>query len=454
VTRRILAAFLVLIGLLLAGAILPLGISVSDQHWDDYRDGTLSVAQTLASAAEEQVVDHDGWHVLDVTMADVRRDNEGCADMRVVVADTHGHVLRGDPHGLLTDDLIEEGLEGDTSVRNIPGDRIGAVAPIIGQKGVGGFVFFDRSTAPVEQRVTDLWVRLVLAAAGAVVVAFVLAVLLARWVGRPLRRLEQAAEDLGSGELGARAEVPRRPPEARNLAERFNVMAARLETLIYDHRAILADVSHQLRTPLAALRLRMELLAADAPEAGAPEFEGALGELARLSRLVDGLLAVARAENTTVTPGRVDLGTVLAERTEAWRPVAAERDSDLSLEVIDTPAALLRPGHLEQVIDNLVDNALTALGSGGHLLLSARPRGRRVRLLVVDDGPGMARQDMAEAFRRFGTTRTAGTGLGLAIVHRLVTADGGSIELATTPGGGLTVTLDLPAAEDTPAGQG
>jgi signal transduction histidine kinase len=281
-------------------------------------------------------------------------------------------------------------------------------------------------------------------------------VALARWVGRPLRRLELAAESLGSGELGARATPAKRPLEVRRLAERFNVMAARLETLIYDSRAVLADVSHQLRTPLAALRLRLELLAEESAATGSTtgstaEFDGALGELERLSRLVDGLLAVARAENTTAAPEPVDVGELLRERAEAWHPVAAERDVDLAVvagdgngQLDDGMIAHLGPGHLEQVIDNLVDNALTATPSGGRVRLAVRPVDRRIRVTIADDGPGMTEEARREAFRRFHTGRASGTGLGLAIVHRLVTAEGGTVSLSETPGGGLTVTIDFP----------
>jgi signal transduction histidine kinase len=289
-----------------------------------------------------------------------------------------------------------------------------------------------------------LWTWLAMVALLAVAIAVCLAVALARWVGRPLRRLEVAAEALGAGELGARTEPPRRPAEVRSLAERFNIMAARLENLVYDNRMVLADVSHQLRTPLAALRLRMELLAEEAPS-DAAEFDAALDELARLARLVDGLLAVARAENTTASPEPVQVAELLTERAEAWRPVAAERDVRLAVAAHDHLTALAAPGHLEQVIDNLVDNALTAAPPGSQVLLAASRAGHRTRVTVADDGLGMTAEAMKEAFRRFRTGRAGGTGLGLAIVHRLVTADGGQVSLSGTPGGGLTVTLDLPA---------
>jgi signal transduction histidine kinase len=136
---------------------------------------------------------------------------------------------------------------------------------------------------------------------------------------------------------------------------------------------------------------------------------------------------------------------MLSERAEAWRPVAAERGVHLSVETGRPVAADAVPAHLEQVIDNLIDNALTATPPDGHVRLGARRSGRRTHVTVVDDGPGMSAKAMAEAFRRFRSGSPAGTGLGLAIAHRLITADGGTVRLSETPGGGLTVTLDLPA---------
>jgi signal transduction histidine kinase len=288
--------------------------------------------------------------------------------------------------------------------------------------------------------------RLATVAVIAVAAAIALAIALARWAGRPLRNLETAAEALGTGDLSARAAPPRQPAEIRRLAERFNVMAARLESLIRDHRSMLADVSHQLRTPLAALRLRMELLAADPTPVDGGELDGALEELDRLARMVDGLLAVARAENVTEPPVPVAIGPLLMERVDAWQPVVAERNAHLSIETNQQVMAMAVPGHLEQVIDNLIDNALTVIPAGGRVRLSAYRAGHRVHVTVTDDGPGMSPETMAQAFRRFHTTGTTGTGLGLAIVHRLITADGGTVKLADAPGGGLRVILDLPPA--------
>jgi signal transduction histidine kinase len=202
-------------------------------------------------------------------------------------------------------------------------------------------------------------------------------------------------------------------------------------------------VSHQVRTPLAALRLRLELLAQDADESTATELAGAQEEIARLARMTSGLLAVARAGNHTVRSALVDVAAVARDRCETWRPVADERDVMLGADGRGPLLARLGQDHLEQILDNLLANALEALPAGGTLTVTLRANRARVQLVVRDNGPGLSDQQQRTAFRRF-SAGAGGTGLGLAIVDRLATANGGSATLSDTPGGGLTVTIDLP----------
>lgn len=207
---------------------------------------------------------------------------------------------------------------------------------------------------------------------------------------------------------------------------------------------MMADVSHQLRTPLAALRLRLDLLAEDSDEAAAAELAGAQEEIARLSRLVNGLLAVARAENVSTIRVLVPVDEAIRARVAVWQPAAEERGVSLRADLVRAVAAA-GEGHLEQILDNLIANALDALPAGCTITLACTVRGDRVRLVVCDDGPGMSQEQQRLAFRRFATGSGGGSGLGLAIVHRLSVSDGGSASLADTPGGGLTVTIELPA---------
>jgi len=193
----------------------------------------------------------------------------------------------------------------------------------------------------------------------------------------------------------------------------------------------------------AALRLRLDVLSQDAEPLTAAELAGAQDEVARLSRLVDGLLAVARAENVVMEPVTVAVEAVIRDRAAAWRPVAEERGVTLTTSCRARTLASLGEGHLEQILDNLIANALEAVPAGGHVEVSAWETGEGTRVRVADDGPGMSEQQRRGAFRRFASSTPGGAGLGLAIVHRLVTSNGGSAELSQTPGGGLTVTFDL-----------
>ena len=155
------------------------------------------------------------------------------------------------------------------------------------------------------------------------------------------------------------------------MAATFNMMAGRLEALVHGHRAMLADASHQLRTPLTALRLRLDLLAADSAPAAADELAGAQEEIARLSRLVDGLLATARAESATEQLVNINVVAAVAERVWAWQPVADGHGVKLVVEPAgisddgkdsSRPLVALGAGHLEQILDNLLDNAIDAIG--------------------------------------------------------------------------------------------
>jgi signal transduction histidine kinase len=329
-----------------------------------------------------------------------------------------------------------------------------------------GTVILAKSTKSLNNEILALWVILGSVAAVAMIAAALVAFGLARWVSRPLKGLDAAARRLADGDLAIRAKVESGPPELRRLGTTFNTMAGRLEALVHGNRAVIADVSHQLRTPLAALRLRLDMLAADTshsdPET-AHELAGALDELARLSRLVDGLLTVARAENVVPVPMAVDVAEVARERVVAWHPVADDR----SIVLIATAAgagsglgsalgvgrsaggpvlAWIGEGHLEQILDNLIANALEALSPGNMVRLTTSATAAGVQITVADNGPGMSAEDRERAFLRFTTSSLNGTGLGLAIVHRLATSNGGMARLDETPGGGLTVTLDFPGA--------
>jgi signal transduction histidine kinase len=442
--RRIAASVVALIALLLGVVAVPLGLITAAHDRQVFSSDTISAATSLASVAEEKIADHSGSPALGNSISQLRRGGD-----RISVYNHAGQWSAGTPaRPAVPAGAVTRALARKTPVTYQADDRLLVLAPVLQDEGGStvGAVALSRSTAPVDHRITVLWISLIAVSIAGLLAAAVIATALARWVSRPLSTLEAAAQRLGSGALDTRSPAGAGPSEVRRLAINFNTMAGRLEALVDGHQVMMADVSHQLRTPLAALRLRLDLLAQDCAEPVAIELAGAQEEISRLSRMVDGLLAVARAEKTVSEPVPVPVGSVIRDRATAWRPAAEERGITLDAVGPEQARARLGAGHLEQILDNLLANALEAVPAGGHIKVSAAATGTGVQILVTDDGPGMDPQQRRNAFRRFTSSTPGGTGLGLAIVYRLVTSNGGTAELSDTPGGGLTVTLQLPAA--------
>ena len=467
--RRIVLTMLCLVGALLVTAVIPLGLLTTARERDSFREDTVLSARALAALAEDGLTEHNGGQGMASVLARASLSGEHAwvYDKAGRLVARTGQVRPGDdagasprspaglaPAGLATAGVVPAGVvpavlrHGGTVVTQAQDQlRVATAVETASGRPPAGVVVLARSTAELDERLRVLWAWLTAIAAAGLVAGVLVAIGFARWVGRPLSALDAAAQRLGGDALDTRSVTGQGPPEVRRLASTFNAMAGRLEALVHGHRATMADVSHQLRTPLAALRLRLDVLAQDADPATAADLADAQEEIARLSRLVDGLLAVARAENVVTEPVAVAVAGVLRDRVAAWAPVADERGVDLAPADSEPVRASLGDGHLEQILDNLLANALDAVPAGGQVRVSAAPGERGVRIVVADTGPGMDKAQREAAFRRFASNTSGGTGLGLAIVHRLVTSNGGSAALSDTPGGGLTVTLDLPAAQ-------
>lgn len=182
------------------------------------------------------------------------------------------------------------------------------------------------------------------------------------------------------------------------------------------------------------------------------DVEQATAEVVRMSRLVNGLLVLARAEAKVTAAEPLSLRDVIQERLDVWRPAADERGVTITLRgsADGRPLVLASPGHLDQVLDNVLSNALEVSPDGAAITVLVEPRGDEVVLSVLDEGPGMSDAEKSRAFDRFwrgqGLTGRSGSGLGLAVVKQLVTDDGGTVALKDAPGGGLRVALTLRAA--------
>jgi signal transduction histidine kinase len=455
VTKRVVAALLALTAAILIAAVVPLGLLSIEHARDAFTNGTGRTASTIAALAETRLNGDASDPALSSAMLSAAREHD-----EMLLLNRQGQVVVS--QGTLEDNnwrqLVAPAAQQDVAQTQLTSGVAIAVETVWGDGKLSGTpigtVVLERPTTSLHQNLQHLLLYMIGLSVAALAAAVLIAVYLARWVSRPLAQLDSAARKIADGDLSVRAKTSYGPPDLRRTAATFNMMAGRLEALVHGHRAMLADASHQLRTPLTALRLRLDLLAVDAPPATGAELAGAQEEIARLSRLVDGLLATARAEAVTEQLEQIDVASVVDERVDAWHPVGSAHGVKLLAEppVADAPLVALAAGHLEQVLDNLLDNAIEAIeesgADGGSVRVSVEKSENGVRLTVADDGPGMTPAERSRAFLRFTTGSQNGTGLGLAIVHRLVTSNGGMIRLADTPGGGLTVEIDLAGADE------
>ena len=455
-TRRIVLALLTLTAAVLAAAVVPLALQAAAHERDAYVNSAQGTARAIAAIAEAKLDENAEDPALTKAMVQDAHEQD---ELLVLNAQRQVVAAQGTPHDVWKQ-MAADAEQTGASTTKLTKDRVVVVELVWSDGKIQGapigMVILERPLGPLNETITNLWVYLGLLCAGAMTAAALIAIYFARWVSRPLATLDSAARQIADGKLTVRASTGDGPPELRRMAATFNMMAGRLETLVHGHRAMLADVSHQLRTPLTALRLRLDLLAVDSPPADADELAGAQEEIARLSRLVDGLLATARAESVTEQLENIDVVAAVAERVAAWQPVADGHGVKLVAEPAnadfkgkdkdaDRPRVALGAGHLEQILDNLLDNAIDAIADkGGSVTVSVASSATGTTLTVVDDGPGMTAQERSRAFLRFASGSPGGTGLGLAIVHRLVTSNGGTIKLEDTPGGGLTVVLQFP----------
>jgi signal transduction histidine kinase len=462
-TRRLLLSYLSITAFVLVIIELPLGITFARAERDRLVAAVERDATVLATVVED-TLEAGATSGLDPVAAGYQERTGG----RVVLVDRAGiTVADSDPpapgrRDLSTRPEIAAALRGQhtagfRSSATLGSDFLYVAVPVASQGRVYGAVRITYPTSTVDARVRRVWLALAGVAAVVLAVVALVGFALARSVTRPMRDLEQTTAAVARGELETRAPTDRGPPEVRRLAAAFNDMAARLGRLLATQRAFVADASHQLRTPLTALRLRLENLEATMPPAAAEDLRAAVAETGRLARLVDGLLILARAEAAATRREVVDLAAVVADRQAAWAPLAAEQDVELTVQ--SGPAALVWavPGALEQVLDNLLANALRFTPAGSRVELAIRQAGGWVELHVTDQGPGMPADQRERAFDRFWRgpdTDREGTGLGLAIVRQLLEASGGTAELRPDPNGGLVAVAHLrPANHDTTAPQ-
>jgi len=262
-------------------------------------------------------------------------------------------------------------------------------------------------------------------------------------VTRPLKALSSAAAEIGRGKMPSPVEE-RGPGEIATLAHAFNQMTADLTRLDSDRALILAGISHDLRTPLARLRMGIEMSGAEATIQ-----EGMVADVEEMDKTIDQFLDFAR-ESSGEALQKTDLHALLGELAAQYHRRGVEIESELAA----VRPLLLRPQALRRAVANLIDNALFYAGGQEALTLSLRPARNEIRIDVADRGPGIPQAEAERLklpFTRLDAARgnASGAGLGLAIVERIARGHGGRLELLAREGGGLIARITIPAATPT-----
>ena len=277
-----------------------------------------------------------------------------------------------------------------------------------------------------------------------------------RLLTAPLARLTRAAQAIAAGDLSQRVDV-RSKDEIGDLGTAFNGMAASLAEAETLRRNLIADVSHELRTPLTIIQGNIQAILEGVYPLEMAQMAGLYDETRLLTRLVDDLhdLALADAGQLRLERTPVDVFDLARTAIGQFGPVAEAAGVKLTLETAEeVPEVLGDADRLAQVLRNLISNAIRHTPAGGQVVIRVGRAGEQVKIQVADTGSGIAPEDLPHVFDRFyrgdksRSRRGGGAGSGLAITRQLVTAHGGQIEVASTPGQGTSFVVVLPAATE------
>ena len=460
VRTRLVIAFAYVLLVVIVSLTLPLGIVLRDRARSELEALALTNAQTIAALldgaelgegrARERLARDIARFATDVGGRVVVLDATG-----TVVADSDGEDVGQDYRtpgrpevGQALDSVVSAGVRSSSDEG---GDIVVAAAPVIDEGELTGAVRISRGVAQVQRNVTRATLAIALVAVAGLAAGLVLAFVLARSLARPLSRLAAAAQRLGRGELATRAGTVEGADEVTQLARSFDEMADRLEATVLAQREFVANASHQLRTPLTGMKLRIgSAMAASSEPDVVAELEATDREVDRLAGIVERLLLMAR-EIEEGTETHTDAADAVVRAAARWGERASQAGAAISTDA-DPVSALINPGDLDQVLDVVLDNSLSY--APGPIEVRGARDGSSAVITLQDRGRGIPQEELPRVTERFYRGRSApastGSGLGLAIAKELVEKWGGSLAVTNTAEG-LKVEVRLRAVEPLPA---
>jgi signal transduction histidine kinase len=451
-----LIAYLAFAAVLLLGTEIPLGfqLAMDDYHHLVIRQVVESSA--LASAAQP---DSSGSGLRASAAWRTRADSYGQERRATVLLfDARGHQVYSTRPGTRVDQeaewkvVLEGALAGKSSVPldhqfNVSARPLFVAEPILQHGEAVGAVATITPTRSLLAQLVDDAVPLLAVGLTGLLVSALIGIPLVRWCLSPARQLQAAVRQICRGEYSVRAPADRERVGLNELANESQAMTDRLVSVLEAQRSFVADVSHQMRNPLTALRLRVEALGPLVPPEGQGDLAVAAAEADRLSRVLDELLMLANASDSDSGTTTVEVRSVVETRAQAWSDRAAQDDITIAVHGRRAAATCL-PGALDQVLDVLLDNAIGFSPPAGRVTVRIRSDDTRVYVEVEDEGPGMPDADKDRATDRFWRgrqpARRKGSGLGLAIATALLAAGDARLELEDAQPHGLIARVMLP----------
>ncbi len=364
------------------------------------------------------------------------------ADRRVILSNDSSF----DPHGALVNLGLNQALSGFRPEPDYAGwpwetGPMVVVEPVGRDSEVVAAVVTISPTGSLRTEVLRQWGLMALAGLGPMLAVVAAAWPMSRWVLRPVRRLDEATAAVAQGNLDVRADEIGGPPELRRLARSFNTMVDVVGKALNRQKAFVADASHQLRNPLASLRLAVDNLEPHVrSDHGREAHSIAVDEAEEMGRVLDTLLAATRLDSARDTEP-VEIDQLLATHNAGWRALASKSGIALTIDVPSGLSMQEPPGGLGSVLDELVSNAIRLANA-----TEVRITGSQGELHVIDNGDGLDGAEREQALQRFWRAtkhqNVPGTGLGLAICAELIESAGGTLTLHDA-GPGLDVKIAL-----------
>ena len=444
---RLIAAFALVLALALTGVSMYVGLTANQAAEQFDREVEEARAARIGQMITSYYTATRGWGGLQQAV-----EQAGALyGVRVVVRDDEGHIVADSNAG------------GATAAAGAPGVFGWLDLPLLSRGQPVGSVALARDLAPLEVQEPEvsilasalnrslLWTGLAAMAGGVLIVS-----LLSRRVLAPARELSAAANRLGAGDLSQRVEVRGRD-EIANLGRTFNSMAEDLERAEQQRLSLMADVAHELRTPISNIQGYLEAVRDGLLQPTSATIDTIHQQVLHVTRLIEDLRLLALAEAGALQLDRMldSLEEVLRRSIEAVRPRAEARGITLSLDVPPSlPLVVMDRTRIAQVVGNLLENAITHTPEGGSVTVLAEAAvGAAAQVTVADTGAGISGSDVDRVFERFyrvdpsRARSTGGAGLGLTIARQLVEAHGGSIRAESEVGAGSRFIFKLPIGE-------